>query len=227
MKKSLLIVSAISAILLSACTSRSSNTDDNELSPGIPLPNDNVSSGTGIILDANGNLISQEPKIVLRTVKEDIYTADYDPNPEVVRYNRYTLITSAPDGGQKYLLEQMVNVNMSGKRKTYQSLSVEQGIWKTLNETGYSLCNPLDPDVKSLFNLRLPRVHYQFGPTKLRDALQMLAGEAYELTVNDANRQVCFKRRAIVPEVQKPKAQIEATSGAVKPEYDGRNDRGY
>ncbi|MDU8924304.1 PilL N-terminal domain-containing protein [Pasteurellaceae bacterium LIM206] len=223
MKKSLLLISAISiALLSSACTAHKNNTNNvnsDKLSPGIPLPA--PATGTG------QPVTPLQPKPVLRTVKEDIYTADYDPNPEVVRYDRYTLVTSTPDGGQKYLLDQMVNVNMTGKRNVYQNLSVQQGLRNTLRETGYSLCYPDEPDVKSLFNLPLPKVHYKFGPTKLRDALQMLAGEAYVLTVNDATRQVCFTRRVVIPGMTQPKARIEAGSGDVKREYDGRNDRGY
>lgn len=34
----------------------------------------------------------------------------------------------------------------------------------------------------------------------LRDALQMLAGPAYEITINDVSRTVCFKLRPAVPE---------------------------
>lgn len=136
------------------------------------------------------------PQIKHQVVKKDIYTSPINTNPEVVRYDRYTLISSAPKGGQKYLLEQMVNVNMG---KSY-SLSVEQGLWNTLKGTGFTLCTPTNPEVANLFSLQLPKVHYKFGPMKLRDSLQMLAGEAYELSINYAYRQICYKPRKDIPE---------------------------
>lgn len=134
--------------------------------------------------------IEIKPTIRHRTVKDDIYTTVAETNPEVVRYDRYLLVDSSPKDGQKYLLEQMVTVNMKGV-----GLTVEQGMWNTLNGTGYRLCGPIEQSVVSLFSLPLPNVHYKFGPVRLRDAMQMLAGAAYELTVNDALRQVCYVPR--------------------------------
>lgn len=145
-----------------------------------------------------------------RIVKDDIYTESFEANPEVVRYDRYLLVDSKPEDGQKYLLSQMVTVNMKGF-----GLSVEQGMWNTLSGTGYSLCGPLNQSVVSLFGLQLPKVHYKFGPVRLRDAMQMLAGEAYELTVNDALRQICYTPRASsVPEKTTPKTLVYADSEA-------------
>ncbi|MDP8189081.1 PilL N-terminal domain-containing protein [Pasteurella skyensis] len=166
-----------------------------------------------LLIDENSQQMPHNSDSNLRTVEEDIYTSSYNPNPEVVRYGRYTLISSTPEGGQKYLLEQIVNIKMKKKRNVYKNMSVQQGIWNTLKGTGYSLCNPTESDVSKLFQLPLPRVHYNFGPTKLRDALQMLAGEAYELTVNEATRQVCFTRRSSIPEMTKPSIYIKANIG--------------
>lgn len=159
-----------------------------------PLPAENFSSSE----------VEMKRAISHRVVKDDIYASSFESNPEVVRYDRYLLVDSSPKSGQKYLLEQMVTVDMKGV-----GLSVEQGIWNTLNGTGYVLCSPLNHSVSSLFNLQLPKVHYKFGPVRLRDALQMLAGEAYELTVNDAMRQVCYSPRVgDVPTKQTPKTLV-------------------
>lgn len=46
---------------------------------------------------------------------------------------------------------------------------------------------------------------------KLREALQMLSGEAYELTVNDTLRQICFERRHSIPKPSTPLPQVEAS----------------
>ncbi|CAM3801836.1 hypothetical protein ACLS0F_10795 [Avibacterium endocarditidis] len=144
--------------------------------------------------------IQPDPLQLTRVVQEDIYqSSEYQKYPEVVRYDRYTLISTSPMGGQKYLLDQLVSVNMVGKGTNKYLLSVRQGLEKTLNNTGYTLCRLSSPEITHLFNLPLPKVHYKFGPMKLRDALQMLAGEAHELTVNDSKREVCFERRLALP----------------------------
>lgn len=156
------------------------------------------------------SVIETKPLIQHRVVKEDIYTAVVEENPEVVRYDRYLLVDSQPQDGQKFLLEQMVTVNMKGV-----GLSVESGMWNTLNGTGYTLCSPINQSVSSLFRLQLPKVHYKFGPVRLRDALQILAGEAYELTVNDALRQVCYSPRVSeAPTKTVPKQRVYADSEA-------------
>lgn len=188
MKKSSFLFSSLIFLSLAGCVNQQNNSSEfSELSPGIPYPDD------GTLPSSNTSTTSI---IKHRLVKEDIYTAPHETHPEVIRYDRYTLVSDVANSGQKYLLEQMVNVNMKKRGR----LTVEQGIWNTLENTGFSLCNPTDPDVKQLFGLSLPRVHYKFGPVKLRDALQMLAGEAYELSLNDAHRQICYKRRATLPE---------------------------
>lgn len=160
--------------------------------------------------DVNFKPIEIEPLIQHRIVKDDIYTETAELNPEVVRYDRYLLVDSKPQNGQKYLLEQMVTVNMKGF-----GLTVENGMWNTLNGTGYTLCSPVNQSVSSLFGLSLPNVHYKFGPVRLRDAMQMLAGEAYSLTVNDALRQVCYSPRVNdVPTKTLPKTLVYADSEA-------------
>lgn len=209
--KKVMLLSTLLSLGLIGCTAHSTQHNaksDNTLSPGNPLP-----------LDMQVNdLASSEPNAVLkpipieqgRKVEEDIYTTNYQDHPDVVRYGRYTLVSSSPVGGQKYLLEQLVQVNMNGKKKVY-TLSVEQGLWNTLKDTGFTLCSVTSPEVRSLFNHKLPKVHYQFGPMRLREALQMISGEAYELTVNDTLRQVCFERRKVVPKMVAPMVQVESS----------------
>lgn len=161
--------------------------------------------------------ISEQPlKSPYRKVNKDIYTSDYEEQPEVIRYNRYTLVSTAPQSGQKYLLEQIVNVKIPVKRNNYY-YTVENGIQTTLKNTGFSLCAlPSDPDVKTLFKRQLPKVHYQFGSMKLRDALQMLVGEAFELVVDDVKREICFEKRYNIPQRIQPKEQIEAQKPNIK-----------
>lgn len=191
-------------------TNLNTNKADMSLKPGNPLPQHmQVQEFSN---ELNPSILKPVQPVQGRKVEEDIYTSTYQEHPEVVRYDRYTLVTSSPVGGQKYLLEQLVTVNMKGKnkKKTY-NLTVEQGIWNTLKNTGFTLCSTTTPEVRSLFSHQLPSVHYQFGPMRLREALQMLSGEAYELTVDDTLRQVCFARRNTVPRMIAPKLKVEAS----------------
>lgn len=212
MKKIYYTLPILLTSLLMACHAPSKNTKQpaESLPNGTPLPEQDVPKLVNSLESGNA-MATKMPQALV--VKEDIYTSDYDPSPEVVRYGRYTLVTSSPEGGKKYLLDQIVNIDMrKNKGKSYPYMTVRQGMERTLEGTGYSLCHLASFDVKNLFALPLPHVHYNFGPTKLRDALQMLAGEAFELTLNAPIRQVCFNLRSVIPEQPKPQVQIEATA---------------
>ncbi|ANF70972.1 hypothetical protein A6043_06480 [[Haemophilus] ducreyi] len=148
---------------------------------------------------------SPQPQLIdqARVIQPDIYVDDYPATPEVLREGRYTLVSLAPENGQKYLLDQSVTVSVAQKNKKVFTADVEKGLTTTLKNTGLALCNRLNPQEKTLsilFSRPLPKVHYQFGPMKLREALQMLAGPAYEITLNDITRTVCFKQRNAIPE---------------------------
>src|SRR3546814_17628151 len=57
---------------------------------------------------------------------------------------------------------------------------------------GYRLCGAAH--AATLYALPLPAAHLRLGPLMLRDALLTLAGPAWELSVDDVTRQVCFSR---------------------------------
>lgn len=143
------------------------------------------------------------PQSTERVVQPDIYIDNHPTTPEVLREGRYTLVSLAPEDGQKYLLDQTVTVTVPQHNKKVFNANVENGLTATLNNTGLALCqrfNNNEPTLPTLFSRPLPKVHYQFGPMKLREALQMLAGPAYEITLNDITRTVCFKQRSSVPQ---------------------------
>jgi hypothetical protein len=50
------------------------------------------------------------------------------------------------------------------------------------------------PDAAALYALPLPAAHLRLGPLPLRDALLTLAGPAWDVSVDDAARAVCFTR---------------------------------
>lgn len=156
-----------------------------------------------------------KPEVVGQTltILPDIYQHVDESKTQIVRQGRYTLVNTSPEDGQKYLLEQMVSVNMTPKKKRAMTATVEQGLKTTLAGTGLSLCYGSNSNQTSpLFALPLPKVHYQFGPIKLREALQMLAGPAYYVTLNDITRTVCFETRETPVDIHKKRLEIISTT---------------
>ncbi|MFS7549400.1 hypothetical protein ACBR36_10265, partial [Pasteurella multocida] len=69
-----------------------------------------------------------------RIVSKDIYQEHTTYNTEVVRDGRYTLISIAPEEGQKYLLEQVVLVKVPNTKNRFTA-DVQQGLRSTLTNT--------------------------------------------------------------------------------------------
>lgn len=63
-----------------------------------------------------------------------------------------------------------------------------------LRQSGYSLCGTTAAN-RVLYNQPLPAVHYQLGPMRLSQALQILAGSAWQLEVDSVQRIVCHSLR--------------------------------
>ncbi|WP_111414512.1 PilL N-terminal domain-containing protein [Billgrantia lactosivorans] len=115
------------------------------------------------------------------------------PTIEVLRTARYQLVSTRAPLGQRQLLEQYVNVRVPSDVST----TVGDGIEYALRNTGYSLCHPNANPQRWLFSRPLPAIHYRLGPMPLREALQVLAGDAWELDVDPVRREVCFEQRGI------------------------------
>ncbi|WP_341849228.1 hypothetical protein [Chelonobacter oris] len=136
------------------------------------------------------------PVAQARPISPDIYNSHSTTQADIIRQGCYTLVSISPEEGQKYLLEQMVTVKVPVKNKRYTA-NVEAGLKTALINSGLTLCHSGFGmnDVTTLYSRPLPKIHYQFGPMKLGEALQMLAGPAYEVTLNDITRTVCFATR--------------------------------
>lgn len=104
-----------------------------------------------------------------------------------LRYGRYTLVSTEPTPEQRDLLAQLIEVTIPSNLNP----SVEDALHHVLQRSGYSLC-PASPAVQVLFTRPLPAAHYRLGPITLRNALQVLAGPAWPLTVDEVSRSVCF-----------------------------------
>lgn len=109
----------------------------------------------------------------------------------VVRHGRYTLVELVPEGAQRDLMQQVVEVTITPEFNS----SVGDGMRHVLQRTGYRLCDA--SEAVALHALPLPAAHLRLGPLVLRDALQILAGPAWTLSVDDVGREVCFRRRAV------------------------------
>ncbi|MGX9566150.1 PFGI-1 class ICE element type IV pilus protein PilL2 [Pseudomonas sp. CFBP 5748] len=110
-------------------------------------------------------------------------------HPSELRYGRYTLVSTEPTTEQRDLLAQIVDVSIPSNLNP----SVQEAMHYVLQRSGYSLC-PAEEPVKILFTRALPAAHYRLGPISLRNALQVLAGPAWQLTTDEVSRSVCFER---------------------------------
>ena len=125
-----------------------------------------------------------EPAVLVRTIA---------PEPEpglipVARYGRYTLVEMVPEPAQRDLLRQVIEILIPPTLDA----SVGDALRHVLLRTGYRLCDTTE--AAALYALPLPAAHLRLGPLSLRDALLALAGPAWELSVDDASRAVCFTR---------------------------------
>ena len=125
-----------------------------------------------------------EPAVFARTIS---------PEPEqgqipVARYGRYTLVELVPEPAQRDLTRQVIEISIP---PTFDA-SVGDALRHVLLRTGYRLCDTTE--AAALYALPLPAAHLRLGPLPLRDALLALAGPAWELSVDDASRAVCFTR---------------------------------
>ncbi len=111
-------------------------------------------------------------------------------HPTELRYGRYTLVSTEPTTEQRDLLAQIIDVNLPSSL----SPSVQEALQYVLQRSGYSLC-PVTPSVRMLFTRPLPAAHYRLGPISLRNALQVLAGPAWQLTTDEVSRSVCFEQQ--------------------------------
>ncbi|AUG07807.1 PilL N-terminal domain-containing protein [Pseudomonas sp. S09G 359] len=113
-----------------------------------------------------------------------------ESHPAELRYGRYTLVSTEPTTEQRNLLAQIIDVSIPSSL----SPSVQDALQYVLRRSGYSLC-PATASVRVLFTRPLPAAHFRLGPLSLRNALQVLAGPAWQLTTDEVSRSVCFEQQ--------------------------------
>ncbi|PUA30440.1 MAG: hypothetical protein B0W54_08085 [Cellvibrio sp. 79] len=103
-----------------------------------------------------------------------------------VRTDRYTLVTAEARDDQKAPLKSIVNLSL-GK----DVFSVGDALREVLKGSGYRWQSP-DGQDQLLNTLPLPSVIRELGPVSLGDALQTIAGEAWQLRSDTLHRVIWF-----------------------------------
>ncbi len=109
----------------------------------------------------------------------------------VVRYGRYTLVSTLPESGQRDLMAQIIDVSIPAHMKP----NLRDAMQYVMDRSGYSLCSADSGHVNILYTRPLPAAQYKLGPMTLRNTLQVLAGPAWQVKVDEVNRQVCYVLR--------------------------------
>lgn len=154
---------------------------------------------------ATGPDSSRNPELL----QPDLYPKGAASEPQV-RYGRYTLVNTAPETEQRDLMAQIIDVNIPANMKP----AVRDAMQYVVNRSGYSLCGPDQGHVNILFTRPLPAAQYKLGPMSLRNTLQVLAGPAWQVKVDEVMRSVCFVLR---PGYQLPEGKRYAAAPAATP----------
>ncbi|MBC8954480.1 PilL N-terminal domain-containing protein [Xenorhabdus sp. PB62.4] len=133
---------------------------------------------------------SRFPSVTLTRNIQPVSPDIYGQQPEVVRYGRYLLVSTDPTEAQRAPLSQLVDIHIPAS----QNPTVADAMRYVLRQSGYTLCAP-DKTHDILYRQPLPSVHYQLGSVRLRTALQIMAGPAWQLDVDEVQRVVCHHLR--------------------------------
>lgn len=121
------------------------------------------------------------------------YTDIYRHPLEVVRSGRYTLVDIRSTDAQREPLHIVIKTTLPSSLVN----TLGDGFRYLLFDSGYSLCTQYtnDPEFTAMLARKLPAVQRRIGSVRLYEALQLLAGSAWRMQVNEVNREVCFVLR--------------------------------
>ena len=107
-----------------------------------------------------------------------------------VQIGRYQSIAAAPEPQQVDLLSQVITHEFPDDVRT-----VGEAVKDLLEGSGYRLLSAKLAETYRihLFALPLPDMQRKLGPLTLRDALELLSGEAFQLVVDPVYRLVSFE----------------------------------
>lgn len=130
----------------------------------------------------------------------------------MVRYGRYTLVSTQPDAGQRDLMAQIIDVTIPSSMNP----NVKDAMQYVMSRSGYSLCPAGAGHVNILYTRPI-----KLGPMPLRNTLQVISGPAWQVKVDEVARQVCFVLRPgyQLPPAPRPKPvqQLYAKPAAPTP----------
>lgn len=133
-----------------------------------------------------------EPNPIILNKNIQIAQPDlYATTPKAIRYDRYLLINTSLTLAQRDPLEQMIDIHIP----TSQQSSINDAMRYILQPSGYSLCKTTSSN-QVLYNQKLPVIHHQLGPMRLKQSLQILAGVAWQLEIDVVQRIVCHSLSA-------------------------------
>ncbi|EPW1515427.1 TcpQ domain-containing protein [Salmonella enterica subsp. diarizonae serovar 48:r:z] len=139
----------------------------------------------------------------------------YQRSPEVTRSGRYTLVNVKSADAQREPLNQLIDITMPGQLVR----TVGDGFRYLLFQSGYALCGRYDAAFAELLNRPLPAVQRKIGPVRLSEALQVVAGPAWRMSVDEVNREVCFALRDAY--LAQANVSVSATPAATAPAGSG------
>lgn len=159
------------------------------------------------------------PSVAVTRNVQTVAPDEYARTPEVVHYDRYLLVSTDPMAAQRDPLSQVIDIRIPSSPHP----TVADALRYALKQSGYSLC-ATGPANGVLYRQPLPAVQYQLGPMRLRTALQVMAGPAWQLEVDDVQRVVCHSLRdgyqlpaSQLPPVRTPRqASVPAKGGFLK-----------
>ncbi|EAY4711557.1 hypothetical protein GTB35_003963 [Salmonella enterica] len=126
-----------------------------------------------------------------QSLQPPVFSDIYQRSPEVTRSGRYTLVSVKSADAQREPLNQLIDITMPGQLVN----SVGDGFRYLLFQSGYSLCGRYGADFAELLKRPLPAVQRKIGPMRLSEALQVVAGPAWRMSVDEVNREACFVLR--------------------------------
>ncbi|EDS3373674.1 hypothetical protein GPQ75_001471 [Salmonella enterica] len=160
-----------------------------------------------------------------QSLRPPVFSDIYQRSPEVTRSGRYTLVSVKSADAQREPLNQLIDITMPGQLVN----SVGDGFRYLLFQSGYSLCGRYGADFAELLKQPLPAVQRKIGPMRLSEALQVVAGPAWRMSVDEVNREVCFVLRdaylaqAKTPVSTTPVATVSGTPGVYASVETSRN----
>ncbi|EAB2724442.1 hypothetical protein D8N98_19250, partial [Salmonella enterica] len=160
-----------------------------------------------------------------QSLRPPVFSDIYQRSPEVTRSGRYTLVSVKSADAQREPLNQLIDITMPGQLVN----SVGDGFRYLLFQSGYSLCGRYGADFAELLKRPLPAVQRKIGPMRLSEALQVVAGPAWRMSVDEVNREVCFVLRdaylaqAKTPVSTTPVATVSGTLGVYASVETSRN----